>query len=160
MFEELRDILKKPEAFEYANSTELWNHPHISQQMLKLHLDPTSDPASRNQAFMEKSIQWIAQKCQINAHSAILDLGCGPGLYTFEFAKTGAHVTGIDISKTTDIIHILSSRYENVSFDANNYDITEWNSVSDLQSVGSYMIIEPVFLYDVIKDVQNGSLKV
>lgn len=67
--------------------------------------------------------------------------------------------SGIAISKTTDIIHILSARYENVSFDANNYDLTEWNSVSDLQSTGSYMITEKVFLYDVIKDIQNGSLR-
>ena len=59
MFEELAEVFKKPKAFEYANSTELWNNPHISKQMLKLHLDPDNDPASRNRKFMDKSINWI-----------------------------------------------------------------------------------------------------
>lgn len=98
MFEELVDIFKKPKCFERSNSIELWNNPHISKQMLKLHLDPNQDPASRNKKFMERSVAWITQIANINSTSKILDLGCGPGLYTSEFAKTGAQVTGIDVS--------------------------------------------------------------
>ena len=102
MFEELTSIFEKPKAFEHANSTELWNNPYISTQMLLAHLDPNIDPASRNKKFMGRSIRWIVQKFNVtDQKSKILDLGCGPGLYTHEFAKAGAQVTGIDVSRNS-----------------------------------------------------------
>ena len=101
MFDELVEVFRKPNVFEHSNSVELWSNEHISKQMLKFHLDPNIDPASRNKEFMDRSISWLTQKFHINSETKILDLGCGPGLYTFEFAKRGAKVTGIDISKNS-----------------------------------------------------------
>lgn len=36
---------------------------------------------------------------EIKKGDAVLDLACGPGFFSREFAKTGAQVTGVDISK-------------------------------------------------------------
>lgn len=98
MFKELTDIFNKPQEYKHANPTELWNNPYISTQMLKYHLDPNINAASRTKDFMDKSINWISRIINIGSESKILDLGCGPGLYTNEFAKRGAKVTGIDVS--------------------------------------------------------------
>ena len=108
MFEELTSIFEKPKAFEHANSTEFWNDPYISTQLLKAHLDPNIDPASRNKNFMDKSIHWIVQRFNIKGSCRILDLGCGPGLYTHELAKTDAQITGVDVS--TNSIEYASRR--------------------------------------------------
>lgn len=64
---------------------------------------------------------------------------------------------GIPIEKTTDIIHIIADRYEDVPFDSDSYDLDEWECVSHLQSTGSYMLTDQEYIYDIIKDVQNGS---
>ncbi|MBN1799713.1 MAG: methyltransferase domain-containing protein [Spirochaetales bacterium] len=130
MFERLIDIFKKPKEFEYSNSTELWSNPHISKQMLKFHLDPNVDHASRNKIFLDKSINWIIQKFHISSKSKVLDLGCGPGLYTHEFAKTGAKVTGIDVSKNSIEYASKIAEEDNLNIEyinANylNYDITK-----------------------------------
>ena len=98
MFNKLSDIFNKPKAYEHSNPIELWNNPHISKQMLKYHLNPDVDPASRNKKFMDESIDWISKKNNMDSKTKVLDLGCGPGLYTTEFAKTGASITGIDVS--------------------------------------------------------------
>jgi len=98
MFTELAEIFTVPEPFECANTPDLWNTPHIAKQMLKFHLDPDHDAASRNKKFVDKSIQWLIEEFNIGVGSKTLDLGCGPGLYTHAFAMAGAEVTGVDLS--------------------------------------------------------------
>lgn len=94
----MKYISKKPEL--YAPSTaKFWDDEHISKGMLAAHLDPSSDPASRNHEFIDRSVAWIAQLVPTAEYPALLDLGCGPGMYTERFAKTGYQVTGIDFSK-------------------------------------------------------------
>jgi cyclopropane fatty-acyl-phospholipid synthase-like methyltransferase len=69
--------------------------------MLGYHLDETTDLASRNKQFIQKSCGWILDHFAISSSSKICDFGCGPGLYTSFFAKHGAHVTGIDLSRSS-----------------------------------------------------------
>jgi 2-polyprenyl-3-methyl-5-hydroxy-6-metoxy-1,4-benzoquinol methylase len=66
--------------------------------MLKAHLDPTWDAASRNHAFIAKSVDWITQIAPPMQYMKLLDLGCGPGLYAERFNTKGYEVTGIDYS--------------------------------------------------------------
>lgn len=75
-----------------------WADPHISSQMLTAHLDPNSDLASRKPETIERSVAWIIETLGLKAGDSVLDLGCGPGLYTAKFAEHGLLVTGIDIS--------------------------------------------------------------
>ena len=72
-----------------------------SKQMLSYHLNTELDIASRNKRFIDKSVQWVITKFHIDEKSSICDFGCAVGLYTTPLAKTGAKVTGIDISNNS-----------------------------------------------------------
>jgi SAM-dependent methyltransferase len=76
-----------------------WDDPHISKQMLSAHLDPTHDLASRKPETIERSVAWIIEILELSPEDAVLDLGCGPGLYTARFAQQGLQVTGVDYSR-------------------------------------------------------------
>ncbi|MCQ1529941.1 class I SAM-dependent methyltransferase [Lutispora saccharofermentans] len=75
----------------------IWTDEHISKNMLSAHLDLEGDAASRNIRTIEKTIEWLTDK--IPKGGKVLDLGCGPGLYSSLLAKKGYSVTGVDISK-------------------------------------------------------------
>ena len=78
---------------------EFWNDEYISEQMLKAHLDPEFEGASRKLAFIEKSVAWIKEIVPPSDYPLLLDLGCGPGIYAEKFTQMGYHVTGLDFSK-------------------------------------------------------------
>ena len=98
MFAALERINARPEPFALYTAGDLWTDPHTSAWMLALHLDKTSDVASRNAAFIDRSAAWIASRFAIGRNTRIVDFGCGPGLYTTRLARRGARVTGIDFS--------------------------------------------------------------
>jgi len=90
--------LRKPELF--AKSTApFWDDPYISEQILKAHLDPNRDLASRRHDTIDRSVEWIVKNLNLQKGNRILDLGCGPGLYCTRFAEREFTVTGIDYSK-------------------------------------------------------------
>jgi SAM-dependent methyltransferase len=62
------------------------------------HLDATSDAASRNARFVTDSTEWIRSHFALCRGKTVLDLGCGPGLYTTAYAESGATVVGVDMS--------------------------------------------------------------
>lgn len=101
MYKELSEISIRPQVFSAYTAEKLWNDPHISRQMLKHHLNPNSDIASRNHRFIEHSLNWISKKFGIDSNKYVADFGCGPGLYSMKLARFGAHVTGIDFSKNS-----------------------------------------------------------
>jgi SAM-dependent methyltransferase len=75
-----------------------WNDPHISTQMLKAHLDPGNDLASRRPEVIQSSVDWLIAALGLQAGDSVLDLGCGPGLYSSRLAERGLSVTGVDYS--------------------------------------------------------------
>jgi len=101
MFEELEKINNRPKPFEFYTASELWTNEHTSKQMLSYHLNEEVDLSSRNAAFINRSIKWIASHFNVEAGTKIADFGCGPGLYTTKLAKIPADVTGIDFSKSS-----------------------------------------------------------
>jgi SAM-dependent methyltransferase len=76
-----------------------WDDPHISAQMLKAHLNPDNDLASRRPQTIQKSVDWLTASLDLQAGDSVLDLGCGPGLYAARLAEQGLHVTGVDYSR-------------------------------------------------------------
>jgi SAM-dependent methyltransferase len=91
-------LQEKPEPFTPGEPL-FWDDPHISAQMLKAHLDPTHDRASRRPETIQRSVDWLAAALGLQAGDAVLDLGCGPGLYAMRLAEKGLRVTGVDYSR-------------------------------------------------------------
>jgi SAM-dependent methyltransferase len=75
-----------------------WNEPEFSERMLREHLSQDHDLASRRAAIVETHVDWIHNRLLNGEPSRILDLGCGPGLYSSRLAKLGHRCTGIDFS--------------------------------------------------------------
>ncbi len=70
--------------------------------MLKAHLDPNFDGASRKLKFIEKSVAWIAEIIPATDYSLLLDIWCGPGIYAEKFAYLSYQVTGADFSRRSN----------------------------------------------------------
>lgn len=71
-----------------------WDDPYISKHFLAAHLDPEKEGATRRHDFVRRSAEWIAGL----GSGALLDLGCGPGIYAELFAQRGFSVMGVDMS--------------------------------------------------------------
>ena len=98
MFTQLKAMMRKPALYE-KGSIELWTDEHISKGMLEAHLHPDWDAATRKHTTVKKIVKWISKVAPAETYPAVLDLGCGPGIYAEEFHKAGYQVTGMDISE-------------------------------------------------------------
>jgi len=109
----------------------IWTDTWISKNMLSAHLDLTNDAASRNIQVIYKTIDWI--KTIIKPDSSILDLGCGPGLYTEILAKNGYTVSGLDISKRSIKFARNSARKQKIliKYQNKNYIKNKINNTYD-----------------------------
>lgn len=103
----LVDLARKPAP--YAPGEPLfWDDPHISAQMLRAHLNPHTDAASRRPATIEATVAWLRERLDLLPGRRLLDLGCGPGLYAERLARGGIAVTGVDYSRSS-IAHARGS---------------------------------------------------
>lgn len=75
-----------------------WNDPEFSRRMLDEHLSQEHDAASRRFGIIDEHVGWIHHHVLKGNPTRILDLGCGPGLYTNRLAGLGHHCVGIDFS--------------------------------------------------------------
>ena len=75
-----------------------WDDPEFSKRMLREHLSQEHDAASRRIETVDKHVEWIHHRLLSGNPTRILDLGCGPGLYTSRLAKLGHECVGIDFS--------------------------------------------------------------
>ena len=98
MYQNLCSILEKPPLYTKTDIP-FWDDEHISGEMLKAHLDPDFEGASRKLPFIEKSVRWIGELAPAGDYRRLIDFGCGPGLYGERLARTGYEVTGVDMSR-------------------------------------------------------------
>lgn len=75
-----------------------WDDPDFSRRMLAEHLAQEHDAASRRSAKVAEQVDWIHRGVLGEARSRVLDLTCGPGLYTSALAARGHECRGIDFS--------------------------------------------------------------
>ncbi len=74
-----------------------WDEPGFSARMLKEHLSQGHDAASRRLSIIDQHVAWIHTHVLDTHPTKVLDLGCGPGLYTSRLARLGHTCTGIDL---------------------------------------------------------------
>lgn len=94
----LNRLQEKPAPFTPGEAL-FWDDPHISTQMLAAHLDPDIDAASRRPEIIQRTVEWTIDILGLVPGDALVDLGCGPGLYAARFAQHGLCVTGVDYSR-------------------------------------------------------------
>ncbi len=75
-----------------------WDNPAFSERMLQEHLSQQHDLASRRAETIDRHVRWIHERLLSGRPVRILDLGCGPGLYTSRLAGLGHTCVGIDFS--------------------------------------------------------------
>jgi SAM-dependent methyltransferase len=75
-----------------------WDDPAFSERILKEHLSQEHDEASRRMELIDAHVEWIHNTLLKGRSAQILDLCCGPGLYTSRLTKLGHRCTGIDFS--------------------------------------------------------------
>lgn len=133
MYNNIFRYLERPSLYEQSD-VNFWNDENISKHMLKAHLNPDYEGASRKLDFIEQSVKWIKETAPAHRYPRLLDIGCGPGIYAERFCKSGYQVTGIDYSKR-------SIEYAKSSADKQGLDIAyiyqdylkmDYNNVFDL----------------------------
>ena len=106
------------ELFQKSNET-IWTDEHISKTLLEAQLDESTDAGSRKPENRKTIVNWINEK--IKPCSKIIDLGSGPGLYSYELGLLGHNILGIDFNKTSydyalknkSITNLVEYKYSN-----------------------------------------------
>lgn len=132
MMLDLFNCLDCPPIFS-KSEVNFWNDEHISKQMLKYHLDPEFEGASRKLSFITESVHWLKGIVPSGEYTRLLDMGCGPGLYAERFSKAGYEVTGMDFSKRS-IEYAKSSAFKqglNIDYIYENYLKMNFNNAFD-----------------------------
>jgi SAM-dependent methyltransferase len=96
----LQDIVNRtPDPQPWSEGDNIpWYEPGFSERMLREHLTQEHDLASRRFEIIDRHVDWIHHHLLSARPTRILDLGCGPGLYTSRLARLGHECVGIDYS--------------------------------------------------------------
>ncbi|MEZ4687757.1 MAG: class I SAM-dependent methyltransferase [Bacteroidia bacterium] len=177
----IKDLIKQtalPGLYEKGNAF-MWDDPHISKQLLEVHLNKDTDLASRKASTIHTTVNWILEQCPQKGMS-ILDLGCGPGLYCEILHDKGHSLTGIDISassidyatnmasKNAKAIAYIHANYLNVALLPGKYDLvimiyTDFGVLAPDEQKSLltriYQSLKPggTFVFDVLNDTDLDS---
>ena len=130
---ELSDIINRqspPVPWEEGENIP-WNDPGFSERMLREHLSQDHNAASRRFEIIDKHVEWIHREVLSEKQSAILDLGCGPGLYMLRLEKLGHQCVGIDYSPASISYAKELAVKEEVSFRCSCQDIRQADFETD-----------------------------
>lgn len=170
---DIQNYTSKPKLYEKGNAI-MWTDMHISQQLLQVHLNSDLDLGSRKAGTIDSTVKWILNHTK-QKQLIILDLGCGPGLYSEKLTEKGHKVTGVDFSsnsieyakkeakkKKLDIIY-LKENYLDLNLEENSFDLvilifTDFGPLlpkeRDQLLVNVKKVLKPdgIFIFDVLND--------
>ena len=139
-------LTQRPEPFEPAGQP-IWTDPHVSKQLLAAHLDPDTDAASRRPEIVDASVAWIVKSLRLAGGATILDLGCGPGLYSKRLACLGMRVKGVDFSRESIAFARRDAIAEKLPID---YEVQDYLQLDEhecfdaaLLIYGDYCVLSP-----------------
>jgi SAM-dependent methyltransferase len=75
-----------------------WDEPGFSGRMLKEHLSQDHNAASRKFEIVHRQVDYLEHAAGGDRDLKILDLTCGPGLHSLDFARRGHSAVGVDFS--------------------------------------------------------------
>lgn len=158
VYEDLLAFQQRPLPFSRYTAAIIWTDPHISAQMLRHHLDPAVDSASRSAPKVAQTIEWLDRKFQL-AGTQVCDLGCGPGLYAEPMARLGAKVIGIDFSARS-IAHARASAQAHgltIDYQQSDYLLGNLPDRQDLVCLiyGEYCTLSPTQRSSLLTRVKN-----
>lgn len=164
----------KPPLFE-PGEEKFWDDDHISIGMLQAHLSQEHEAASRKTEAIDAQVEHLTFTGILKEDDRILDLGCGPGLYTSRLCRKGLKVTGVDFSRRSieyavkyavendlDIDYRLADFFSidfSGEFDAAMQIYGELNTFSDekrdafLASIHKALKPDGLFIFDVTTSV-------
>ncbi|MGD8727994.1 MAG: class I SAM-dependent methyltransferase [Gemmatimonadales bacterium] len=94
----LRDLLEREPSKPWSHGGKIpWHEPGFSARMLREHLSQDHELASRRSDRIDAQVEWL-DRVVLPRRASVLDLGCGPGLYTSRLAGLGHSCVGIDFS--------------------------------------------------------------
>jgi SAM-dependent methyltransferase len=83
--------------------------------MLQEHLSQDHDAASRRFEKIDQHVAWIHDRLLSGKPTRVLDLGCGPGLYTSRLARLGHRCLGIDYSPASIAYAVERAKEESLA---------------------------------------------
>lgn len=136
-----------------------WNDPDFSQRMLKEHLTQNHDMASRRFEWINRQVEWIHHTLLKTQPSDILDLGCGPGLYSHRLTASGHRCRGIDFGPVS-IEYARSHNPDNARCEFLLADIREvdFHGSYNLAMVlfGELNVFSPMETLHILRKTRNG----
>lgn len=75
-----------------------WDDPDFSRRMLSHHLSQAHDAASRRLETIDRHVEFIEKDVLPVRPARVLDLGCGPGLYSLRLARAGHECVAVDFA--------------------------------------------------------------
>ena len=100
-----------------------WDDPGFSERMLREHLSQDHDAASRRFAKIDAHVEWIHRELLSGRPARILDLCCGPGLYTNRLARLGHECVGIDFSPASIEYAVSTAKREGLRCTYQHHDV-------------------------------------
>jgi SAM-dependent methyltransferase len=136
-----------------------WNDSEFSERMLEYHLSQEHDLASRRFDIIDRHVDWIHNKLG-GKPSKILDLACGPGLYSNRLTKLGHSCRGIDFSPASIKYSREQAIKEEVEIDYVLEDIrtVDYGDNNDLVLFiyGEFNVFKPVDIKRILKKAYDS----
>jgi SAM-dependent methyltransferase len=138
-----------------------WDDPEFSRRMLAEHLAQEHDMASRRFEWIDRQVEWIHRKLLAGRSARILDLGCGPGLYSHRLAALGHRCRGIDFGPASIEYARQHSPYQSqCEFDLGDIRRIEFGGPYDLAMIlfGEMNVFSPTEIRAILRRVRASLL--
>ncbi|CUB44310.1 class I SAM-dependent methyltransferase [Bacillus amyloliquefaciens] len=155
----LLELAKNPEPFE-EGTQEVWLDPDRAELVLKSHFDENIPGGSKGSSFVDETVDFITKIAPIECNNKIIDLGCGPGLYSQNLALKGYNVTGVDYNKKSIDYAISEADKMNLQIDYKIEDITNLEIESEfdvaLLIYQIYGVFSPTNRRKILNNIYRG----